>query len=163
MTVTPQARHREDDGFLLLEALIVLLILALASSIAAPMFQRSRPGDDLRAKAVEVSALLKAARSAARKNSQMQSVDYSVVARRLTWSRGARAVTVPAPMSLSLSDAPSSLVDEQGGRGSESQSAIRFFPNGSSNGATIKIRSSGRTATVTTDWLSGETRLRVAN
>ncbi len=163
MIVSHQARPSNDNGFLLLEALIVLMILAMSASIAAPLLQRSRPGDDVRAKAIEVSGLLKAARSVARKSSRTQLISYSVPARRLTWTQGAKAVVVPATMSLRLVDGSGLPTAKSSNQPGASQSGIRFLRDGSSNSATIQLRSAGRTATLTTDWLTGETRLRVAN
>lgn len=146
-----------DCGFTILEGLVALVILAFAAFAIMPMTGRDRSSEDVDGVAVKISALLKAAQAKARKTNSEQHVEFDAGQRRLLWRGNRASVGVPPQLSLRFESAKDGVSGLDGAR-----QHVRFSHDGSSNGAVIVLKSPGRTARVTTDWLTGETRLSVS-
>lgn len=148
------ARHgsTREQGFTLLELLVVLVLLALAATLAFPLANRSRSGLVLRAAAFDVAAELRATRTAALRSNSERTFNVDLQTRYF-WSDARRE---PRPIAHQLAldvVVPSS---EQTG---PTSARLRFFPDGSSSGGTILIKEPGRVAKVSVDWLTGTPRV----
>ena len=143
-------RTSRARGVTLLELLVVLAIMALdrgarrsrrsaAACRRAELRSRrrasSRPGFASRA--------AKRSRSGARRSSSLD-----LEGRRFKVDRDPREYALPRSVELKLFTAQKDLVDEKIG-------AIRFYPDGGSNGGRITVASGERKFEVDVDWLTG--------
>lgn len=122
------------DGFTLLELLVVLAIMGLMLTVAAPFTVRTVENAQLRADTRELVSDLRALRRRAidrRETIAVTSLFENT--RRLPGHASYRARFVPAA-------------------GSE---ALVFYPDGTSSGGTFRLEEGGRSAEVSVAWLSG--------
>lgn len=115
----------------MLELLVVLLIAACAVALVAPQLSGGAGAQALQGRARELAAALRASRSEAiaRQSEVVFALDEAL-RRRLE------------PLSVEVA----------GGR----DSAIRFFPDGSSSGGRITLGAAGRSAAIEVHWLTGK-------
>lgn len=123
-------------GFSLLELLVVLAISAALVAVASAQFARLSSLVHLKAAAREVAATLRQARSRA-----------ITEQRETTLVIDARARRFPE-VALELVVGQAQALGEHTG-------AIRFFPDGSSTGARVRLMTKGRMQVVDVDWLTG--------
>ena len=143
---------KQDAGFLLIDMLVVVVLLSLVAFFAFPILRRSSPDQAVDRVAITIVSELKAAQAAARKFNRAQNVTIDLDARRMTWGQPRRTTALPHPLVISVRGVE---VAADAGR----TAIIRFNHDGSSNGGVISVRARSRTATVRTEWLTGETRL----
>ncbi len=143
-------------GFTLLELVLVLLLAGLLAALVTPSVSRTLESSRLRAGAAHLRATFSAARamsaSAARERSVVLDLDageYGVVG-----EAGRRLL--PDGISIRSIRVGDAVVDGQRVSGEPVVVRIRFFPDGSAEGAEIVLASTGGgTATVTVDPLTG--------
>ncbi|HUK61560.1 MAG TPA: GspH/FimT family pseudopilin [Stellaceae bacterium] len=127
---------RREDGFTLLELMIVLAIMALVAAIAFPRLAARAPASALGAASEEMRAALATARSAAIAED--------------------RAVTVAGGDGFYRIDGDQhALLSAAGVRVETPRGGIAFFPSGGSSGGRIVLRGGGRSATLDIDTLTG--------
>ena len=141
-----------EDGFTLLELLVVLVILAGAAVIAYPRLGAVAPLAQMHAGAIELNATVRTARSTALRSNAEQSLTIDSGARTY-WTSFDRRARLIAPR----------VTVEVAGTGVEqvtaSRSVIRFRPDGSAADAVITLRDGRVVAALTIDWLTGASRL----
>jgi general secretion pathway protein H len=137
-----------SGGVTMLELLIVLSIMALVSALVLPMFGGGVSTGELKAAARELAAGLRLARSDALATRQETRVTLDLEHRTFQIERDARTHTLPRQIELKLFTAQSDLVAETSG-------AIRFFPDGGSNGGRVTLAAGERKYDVDVDWLTG--------
>lgn len=136
-------------GFTLIEILVVLSIMAIGAAIVIPMVSGSgATTGELKAAAREIAAGLRLARSEAVTTRRETTVTLDLEARKFRVAAGGREVALPPKVDLKLFTAQSDLQDEKRG-------AIRFFPDGGSNGGRVTVSSGERKYEVDVDWLTG--------
>lgn len=141
-------REKHIRAFSLLELLVVLAILALASTIMIPAFTGSS-GAELKAAASELASGLRYARSQALTHGDAVTLRLDVNGRRFEVSGSDVWRDLPSSVDLSLYTARTELLDGN-------TAAIRFFPDGSSTGGRITVTgSNGQARYVDVDWLTG--------
>ena len=145
-------RVRGDAGFTLLELIAVLVIVALAATLAFPMADRSRRGLAVRTAAIDLASALKTARAEAVRGNAERRVVIDLNTRQFVADGLPRPHTLPREVSVAY-DVP---VGEQASNGVAS---IRFRPDGSSSGGKISLAGQRQSASVTVDWLTGRTRI----
>jgi len=137
-------------GFTLLELLVVLAILALATVIALPRIGAGLPGAELDAGARRIAAGLNEARSLA--VARNRAVRFTLIGaeKRFTVGEGPGGA-LPDKIAITL-------ITGAGDVTGAAQGAIRFFPDGSSSGGRIELSGSGGRRSIEVDWLTGRIR-----
>ena len=142
-----RARLREP-GVTLLELLIVLSIMAIIAGLVIPLVGGGVSSAELKAAAREVAAGLRLARSEAMASRRDTRLVLDMEQRRFQVEGDRRVHALPPKLDLKLYTAQSDLVSDRVG-------AIRFFPDGGSNGGRITLASGERKFDVDIDWLTG--------
>ena len=122
-------------GFTLLELLVVLAIASLMVAIAAPFTVRTIERAELRADARELKSDLRALRQ--RAIDGRHAISVTALSETL-WPESGRAVRHRAIF-----------VGEDG------NTALVFYPDGTSSGGTFRLQDGSRVAVVRVAWLSG--------
>jgi len=143
-----RTRRGASAGVTLLELLIVMSIMAVIAAMVVPMFGGSVSTGELKGAARKVAAGLRLARSEALATRQETRVTLDLEQRTFRVERDPRVMTLPRQIEIKLFTAQSDLVDEKVG-------AIRFFPDGGSNGGRVTLAVGERKYDVDVDWLTG--------
>ncbi len=144
---SPRATIRER-GVTLLELLIVLMLMALIAGIAIPMFGGGVSATDLKSATRDVAAGLRFARDQAITQRVESLLELNLEGRTFRVPPDPRVRRLPERLELKLYTAQRDLVGEKIG-------AIRFFPDGGSNGGRITLAAGERKYDVDVDWLTG--------
>jgi len=142
---------RTQVGFTLLEVLLAMTLLVVAASLTLPALVRPT-ATELRTATGTVVAGLRRARDEAVSRGQAAVLTLDLDRHRFTVSGVPGSRTLPERVALRLFTARSEL--EAGNRG-----RIRFFPDGSSTGGRITLRSEANAYLVDVDWLTGQVRV----
>jgi general secretion pathway protein H len=142
------APRAASEGVTLLELLIVLSIMAIVAALVLPTFGNGVSTSELKGSAREVAAALRFARSEALATRQETRVVLDLESRTFAGDRDRRVHTLPRLVELKLFTAQSDLVSDKVG-------AIRFFPDGGSNGGRVTLAAGDRKFDIDIDWLTG--------
>ncbi|MBK7079774.1 MAG: GspH/FimT family pseudopilin [Betaproteobacteria bacterium] len=149
---SPVARPRRGAarprGVTLLELLIVLSIMGIVAAMVVPMLGGGVSTTELRSSARQMAAALRLARSEALSTRREHFVLLDLERRVFRVDTDTREITLPRDVELKLFTAQSDLVSEKAG-------AIRFYPDGGSNGGRVTIAAGERKYEVDVDWLTG--------
>lgn len=151
MTGCPRSETASEAGFTLLEMLLVVAILALATAVAMPIL--ARPSDGVRLQATArnlINALrLTRAMAIARNTGVALAID---VDKRTFASPAIRTQSFGPDIMAEVKFAePERMARSTGGFG--------FFPDGSSTGGDVHLRLRGNEAKICVNWLTGEAQL----
>ena len=138
-------------GFTLIELIVVVVLLAAVTAMAASVMSSGLPGQQLRGAAREISAQLRYTRAQAIVTGKPQV--FTLDARTREW-RG------PNKRKGKLRDGIK--VIATGARieqATPDQVAIRFFPEGAATGGRIVLQRDNAAWQVDVEWLTGEVRL----
>jgi len=144
----PARLPRRAAGVTLIELLVVLSLMALIAGMTVPMLSGGVSGSALKGAAREVAAGLRYARSDAVATRQETRLVFDLAKRTFRIDRSARIHSLPEKVELKLFTAQSDIVNDRTG-------AIRFFPDGGSNGGRVTIAAGERKYEVDVDWLTG--------
>ena len=151
---TTFAPRRAISGVTLLELLIVLAIMAILAAVVLPLLGGSGVSTaELKSAARQVAAGLRVARSEALATRQETRVVLDLEQRTFRIDRDAHVHTLPKPIDVKLFTAQSDLVNERVG-------AIRFFPDGGSNGGRVTVAAGPRKYDIDIDWLTGRVAIQ---
>ena len=142
---------RPQHGFTLIELMVVVAILAIITTAAAPSFRDFLEGQRVKAAAYDLTADLMLARSEALK----RNASVSIVRSGDSWGQGWTTATVVDPTTISLRNAssggvfagaPASITFDVNGRVSSPTTEVRMTISGSSGGSIrcVEISLSGR-------------------
>jgi general secretion pathway protein H len=137
-----------EKGFTLLELLVVLVILALAVTVSAPLLSGGKDKADFKASVQTVVTALREARSLSLITGRSQALVVDVERSAVRIGDVGRAAGLPKSVRLSLITVAQERIDRGDG-------AIRFFPDGSSTGGRVSLLQGTRRSDVNVDWLSG--------
>jgi general secretion pathway protein H len=132
----------------LLELLIVLSIMAIIAALVVPLFGAGVSSTELKTAARQVAAGLRLARSEAVATRLDTRVMLDLEHRTFQVERQPQLHTLPRELEMKLFTAQSDLVSDKVG-------AIRFFPDGGSNGGRVTLSAGERKYEVDIDWLTG--------
>lgn len=147
-------------GFTLLELLVVLTIAGLLAALIPPLYSKAVPGARLKTTARDLAISLREARSSA--ISSGSRIDLTLHSEPMSYAVGNEsAVQLPSGVIMTAHDylaaADASLSDSNAL--TDEDIVIRFFPDGSSNGAVVKMANSGTSYRVDVSWLMGDIRV----
>jgi general secretion pathway protein H len=135
-------------GLTLLEVLIVLVLMGVITAFVFPMFGGPVSTSELRGSARALAAGLRMARSEAVSERRETFLTLDVAGKRFKVDDDPREHALPKRAELKLFTAQNDLVNDKVG-------AIRFYPDGGSNGGRITIASGTRKFDIDVDWLTG--------
>ncbi|HEV8262435.1 MAG TPA: GspH/FimT family pseudopilin [Burkholderiales bacterium] len=141
-----------EQGYTLLELLIVLIILGIGTAATAQLVMHRLPGFQLDASSAGVAAMLREARSVAIRDNREQPVVIDFDARTLQIGTGGRKHQLEGNIGISLFTASSELEGQRG--------AIRFFPDGTSTGGRVRLFADARANEIVVQWLTGHVEIR---
>lgn len=141
-------RRAGQQGFTLLEILVVLVIGVLLVTLVPPLLSGMSGATELRGAARQLAAGLRNARNEAVTRQREAILTLDLAQRRFAVSGDPREITLPDGLALKLYTARSELLDAATGN-------IRFFPDGSSTGGAITVSGPKLAYRVNVDWLTG--------
>lgn len=146
-----RSRTGRASGFSLLEVLLVVAILAIASLLAAAAMTGGFDGIQLRSSAKEIAAQLRYTRVQAIATGQAQR--FTLDPKAHTWTGpNDRDGDIPEKLAIVFTGARE--VQPHEGEG-----AIVFFPDGASTGGRVQLGIKRAAWNVDVAWLTGEVRL----
>ena len=143
-------------GFSLLEMLLVMALIAVASLLAVAAFGGGMQGMQLRAGARDLAAQMRFARAVAISSGQSQDVVIDPQARTWQGAKG-RSGGLPAAGEVVFTGARASLFAS--GEGNEGKGTVRFFPDGAATGGRVRLLANGGGWDVDVGWLTGDVRV----
>jgi len=144
-------RRSSNNGFTLLELLIVITILAFMTTLVGVNLH-GRERTDLESVTRTLLTDLRYVRSRAMVNNVDTEMAFDVAANTYLSRQANIDRALPESMSIRLT------VDERDIAGSRAR--IVFYPDGSSSGGEIHLSNNGRELEVATSWLNGYVTLR---
>lgn len=148
---------RLHRGFTLVELLLVLVILAAMSALLLVRFDGVLEGIELRGASRDVASALRHARGRAIATQQETGVAIDVESRqyRVLGTDDARVYGFNQRIVVDL-------VADRTAFLSDTEAAIRFFPDGSSTGGGITLSSGASGYHIAVQWLTGRVRVNAA-
>ncbi|MBL8519163.1 MAG: prepilin-type N-terminal cleavage/methylation domain-containing protein [Betaproteobacteria bacterium] len=135
-------------GFTLLEAMLVLVIIAIAYTLLPRMVFSGVSGAELRSSARAVATGLRMTRDKAIHSKREASLTLDLEQRAFIVPTDERPHKLHEQLEVKLFTAQADLVSDKVG-------SIRFYPDGSSNGGRVSIGAGGRVFEIDVDWLTG--------
>lgn len=135
-------------GFTLIEFLVVMTLIALLATMATPMIRRVTPRVELQTAAEGLRGELRLARSMAIHDNREAWLSIDVASGAYQRDHSSATRSVPPAIELSLLTARGEQIDETVG-------SIRFFPDGTSTGGTVRLVRDGHAYDVAVDWFDG--------
>lgn len=143
--------YQKNQGFTLVELMVVMVIIALIMGLVATSMSSSISAAEARAATRKVVASLRYTRVRAiiDKSEQVFLVNTE---NRSYVAPGRKQVNLPEGVEVAITTARSELT-------SEDVAGIRFFPDGGSTGGHIELTVNEREYRINIAWLTGEARL----
>lgn len=141
-------RPASQCGVTLIELLVVLAILAGLSAVVIPMLGPGVSTTELKGAARQVASGMRLARSEAMATRRETFVTFDLEGRRFMVGTDKRELALPKGVEMKLFTAQKDLVNDRVG-------AIRFYPDGGSNGGRLTLAAGERKFEVDVDWLTG--------
>ena len=141
-----------ERGFTLIELAVTLAIAALIMAIALPMLSGLSARAQFKAAAHEIAAALRATRSRAIASGRSAALVLDV--RQSAYQIDATGAPHRLPKGVHL--VLLTITEE---RHDDNTGAIRFFPDGSSTGGSVRLIEDGKRYDVLVDWLTGRVSL----
>ncbi len=135
-------------AFTLIEMVLVLAILALAYALVPPLLAGAGAGAELKGATRQIAAGLRKARNAAVRERSEAMLTLDLAQHAFSVTGDTRTYRLPPRIHLTLVTAQREVLN--GRRG-----AIRFYPDGSSNGGRVTLSNGARSFAVDVEWLTG--------
>ena len=147
-----QNRIGSQDGFTLLEIVIVMTLMTLILGLSTVYFAGFLPSAKFSAAGREISALVRHARSLARLNMEKKTVVIDLDSR-VYGIEGLGTKSFPADMKITV-------LDPVSGEMTRGKYPIVFHPDGGMQGGTIILSGRGKNMRIETDPISGAVVLK---
>jgi general secretion pathway protein H len=142
-------------GFTLLEIILVMAIIALASVLAAAAMTGGFKGMQLKASAKELASNLRYTRTQAIATGKPQR--FVIDPAKHAWqAANAHHGTIPAKLGIEFTGAR----EAQANGAQAGQGAIEFFPDGAATGGRIRLTAGTARWDVDVAWLTGQVQVR---
>lgn len=145
---------RRQQGFTLLELIVVLVLVAAVVAIGASAISRKLPGQRLRESARELAAQLRYTRAQAIASGESKL--FTLDARTREWQAGAQR---HGQLAKDIDIVATGARNEQQREG---MAAVRFFPEGAATGGRFRLSHGDAAWQVDVQWLTGEVSLQRA-
>jgi general secretion pathway protein H len=145
---------RSQQGFTLVELMVVLLLLAIVGGLVSARLSVRSGSENLRAVAYKLASHYRAARAGAVRGA----ADHIVLidlANRVVTAGGEELLRVPEAIKIVAETSAAE-------RRSASVAGVRFLPNGSSTGGTVRLESGGQAYAVRINWFTGRVSVELA-
>lgn len=139
---------RDILGFTLFELLVVMAVIAMAVVAVSTLYPSPSSGTQVKATALLAASRLRDLRAAAMTTGSERVATIDVTRRVIRFSDGHAALQLNRAIAVAVTGADSE-------RRSTTVAGVRFFPNGSSSGATIELRSERQAYEIRVNWLTG--------
>jgi general secretion pathway protein H len=139
---------RRQRGVTLIELLVVLAIIAMMTALVMPMFGPGVSTSELKGAARQIASGMRFARNEAMATRQETFVTFDLEGRRFMVGADARPHALPKGVDMKLFTAQKDIVNDRVG-------AIRFYPDGGSNGGRVTLAAGERKFEIDVDWLTG--------
>ena len=143
------ASSRADDGFTLLELLVVMAVVGIVLVLVSPSLPQALSAVKLKTATRELATAVRAAAAEAVFHHRDVAFSLDVESGHYTVGSATRGRTVDPDLELKLLTAESEKVSETQGR-------IRFFPDGSSTGGQVTLANETGQYEIAVDWLTGK-------
>jgi len=141
-------RINRSIGFTIVEAMVVVAVLAILLGVGAPSMTRMGVNQRLKAAGHDIASSMSLARSEALATRKETRLLLDLEQRAFRVEPDPRVHALPKQIELKLFTAQSDLLSDKVG-------AIRFFPDGGSNGGRVTLAAGERKYNVDIDWLTG--------
>ncbi|WP_426687432.1 GspH/FimT family pseudopilin [Rhodanobacter ginsengiterrae] len=145
------ALFHKSGGFTLLEMLAVILLIGIAVAAVSVSVTQGLASARVRAASGELAGALRATRAQAIVRGEEQHFDVDTRANSYDDAKR-HDVALPKGLRVSITSAKEDQPNDHTGR-------IRFFPDGSSTGGRVTLRSGRREWHINVSWLTGEVRV----
>ena len=142
-----------QNGYSLLELIVVIVIMGLAYTLLPKMVFSGVSGAELRSNVRAVATGLRLTRDAAINTRREAVLTLDLEAREFTVQNDAKVHKLHDKLDVKLYTSQADLITEKIG-------AIRFYPDGSSNGGRVTVSAGGRGFEVDVDWLTGRVTIK---
>ena len=139
---------RAQDGFSLVEILVVLVMVAMLFGLVGGSLYRSMDSVQVRKAGKAVVNALRHTRAQAIVHREERFLDVDLEARSYA-APGRDVAVLPDGVELTLRTASMDIINDSRGR-------IRFYPDGSSTGGEITLMAGGTVWRIRVAWLTGE-------
>jgi general secretion pathway protein H len=143
-----RSRIGSEAGFTLFELLVVMVVLVLAYAAVTAMYTSPSRGIELKSAARLTASRLRDLRAEAMTTGTERGATVDVNGRLIKFGDGRPPLMLGQTITLAVTGAESET-------GVPGQAGVRFYPNGSSSGATIELRSERQQYEVRVNWLTG--------
>ena len=151
----PVTRRSTSRGFTLLEIVLVMAIIALATVLAAAAMTGGFKGMQLKASAKEIASNLRYTRTQAIATGQPQRFVIDPV-KHVWQAPNAHHGSIPDKLAIEFTGAREAQV-----KGApSSQGAIEFFPDGAATGGRIRLTAGTAAWDIDVAWLTGQVKVR---
>ena len=138
-----------DEGFTLIEMLVVLGIVALIASFGLPyLLHRADPSVQRLAR--HLAAELRQERALAVAQAAPRLVTFDVGNASITFESG-DVISIPRTIALTITTGDKTIVEQD-------RAVLTFLPNGSASGVAIKLAAKSGTREIEVHWLTGLVR-----
>jgi general secretion pathway protein H len=144
--------HRQQQGFTLIELIVVLVIVVLGFAVIGINFSSGRDSTEIKAAARDIVSALRYARGRALMDHEETTVNFDLENNSYTVSHRDKIYDIPEKIDLSLVTAQ----DELSGQG---QGNIRFYADGSSTGGRVTLGLEKAKLEIDINWLTGQIEL----
>ena len=144
--------QRYQQGFTLVEMIVVLVIIVLGTAIVSFNFSSGNDRTEIKAAARDVVSTLRYARGQSLITHREITVDFDLTGNSYTVSGQDRMYTIPETIALTIVTAESEMTGQD-------QASIRFYPDGSATGGRITLERSTAKWQIDINWLTGHIEL----